>query len=85
MKKMMTKSKWKFVDEWRNRNVRISDEEAEEVYRYCSRKMEKAGVENPSAYIIILYPDELKDYIARTAINAKSMIGLLEKEDALYV
>lgn len=74
------------VEEWRLKGVCISDEEADEVYRHCLRKMEIAKIENPGEYIFLLYPDEIKNYLFRVAVNATTMLRLmgLEAKNDVY-
>lgn len=71
------------VDKLKSQGIYITDEEAEEVYMYCLRKMEVAKVEVPEEYINLLYPDELKNYILRHGINACTI--LRQMEDAICV
>nr|DAS41894.1 MAG TPA: hypothetical protein [Caudoviricetes sp.] len=71
------------VDKLKSQGIYITDEEAEEVYMYCLRKMEVAEVEVPEEYINLLYPDELKNYILRRGINACTI--LRQMEDAICV
>lgn len=83
--KKVTMKMWELVDEYRNRNVIITNETADEIYRYCNRKMEIAKIKNPAEYINVLYPNELKDYLTRRAVNAKTILGSVEKEEIIYV
>ena len=71
------------IDKLKSQGIYITDEEAEEVYMYCLRKMEVAKVEKPEQYIELLYPDELKHYIMRHGINACTI--LRQMEDAICV
>ena len=71
---------WKFVEEWRAKGVDISDNEADDIYRYCIRKMEVAKVESPDEYIDLLYPDEVRNYLFRLSINATTMLRKFRKE-----
>lgn len=66
------------VDKLKSQGIYITDEEAEEVYMYCLRKMEVAKVEVPEEYINLLYPDELKNYILRYGINACTILRQME-------
>ena len=66
------------VDKLKSQGIYITDEEAEEVYIYCLRKMEVAKVEVPEEYINLLYPDELKHYILRHGINACTILRKME-------
>ena len=71
------------VDKLKSQGIYITDEEAEEVYIYCLRKMEVAKVEVPEEYINLLYPDELKYYILRHWVNASTILRKIE--DAICV
>jgi len=71
------------VDKLKSQGIYITDEEAEEVYIYCLRKMEVAKVEVPEEYINLLYPDELKHYILRHWVNASTILRKIE--DAICV
>lgn len=71
------------VDKLKSQGIYITDEEAEEVYIYCLRKMEVAKVEVPEEYINLLYPDELKHYILRRWVNASTILRKIE--DAICV
>lgn len=71
---------WKFVTEWREKGVHISDEEAEMIYLFCQRKMEVAKIKNPDEYIDLLYPDEIKNYLLRLSVNATTMLRRIKKE-----
>lgn len=71
----------KTVEEWREKGIDLSDEETDEIYRYCLRKMDVAKVKNPDEYIFLLFPDEIKNYLFRQAVNAATTIlRMLEKE-----
>lgn len=73
----------RYVDKIKSQGIYITDEEAEEVYIYCLRKMEVAKVEVPEEYINLLYPDELKHYILRHWVNASTILRKIE--DAICV
>ena len=66
------------VDKLKSQGIYITDEEAEEVYMYCLRKMEVANVEQPDKYIELLYPDELRHYIIRHGINASTILRRMD-------
>lgn len=70
----------KTVEEWREKGIDLSGEEADEIYRHCLRKMEVAKVKNPDEYIFLLFPDEIKNYLFRQAVNATTILRMLEKE-----
>ena len=68
----------KHISNLRSQGIYITDEEAQDVYHYCLRKMEVAKVEVPEEYINLLYPDELKHYILRHGINASTILRKME-------
>ena len=76
----MTQRLWDIVKKQREDGLSISDEEALDVYRFCLRKMEVAKVKNKYEYLPLLYEDELRHYLIRRGINAKTMIQMMEKE-----
>ena len=57
------------ISEWRNKGFSITDEVAVAIYNLCLRKIEIAKVEDPD-YIYLMYPDEVKHYLYRKAVNA---------------
>lgn len=72
------KGLWKFVEKHREEGVMLTDEEVDDVYNYCLRKMEVVKVENPEEYIFLLYPNELNNYLFRRTVNTTTiqrMIG----------
>ena len=73
---------WETIKEWRNKGIEISDETAKRIYTLCQRKMEVAKVADPDNYIFFLYPDEVKAYIFRSAINTRTFLMMKEKESA---
>ena len=70
----MPKELWKTVEAWRENGIRISDEDAESVYKLCLKKMEITQIENKDSYIKLLFPDELKNFVFRHSINAKTLL-----------
>ncbi len=72
------------IDEWRDKGVMISDEAAESVYKLCLRKMKISKVEDPDNYIFLLYPDEVKNFLFREAVNARTFLMMMEKEGCEY-
>lgn len=80
----MPEKLWETIKEWRDKGVAISDEAAKMIYALCQRKMEVAKIEDPESYIFLLYPDEVKNYLFRSAINARSFLMLMEKEGVAY-
>ena len=69
----------RFVEELREKGAYITDEDADDVYRFCLRKMEVAKIKNPEEYIFLLFPDELKHYIFRLWVNAMTTLIELGK------
>lgn len=76
----MPEQLWKSVEEWRRKGTTVLDEEADEVYRQCLRKMEIAKVENPDEYIFLLYPDEFRNYLFGRAVNATTTLRMMGLE-----
>ena len=76
----MPKKLWKIVEEWREKGVNLSDDEAVIIYRYCIRKMEVAKVKNPVEYVNLLYPDEIRNYLFKISVNATTMLKQIKKE-----
>ena len=70
----MTEELQDIIAEWRNKDVPISDEETEYILWYCNRKMDVCKIENREEYLPLLYADELKNYLARRALNATTML-----------
>lgn len=70
----MPEELWKTVESWRENGIRISDEDAESVYKLCLKKMEITKIENKDSYIKLLFPDELKNFVLRHSINAKTLL-----------
>ena len=68
------------IEEWRNKDISISDEEAEYILWYCNQKMDVCETENREEYLQLLYADEVRNYILRHAVNVTTMILKLEKE-----
>lgn len=78
----MTPQLWSIVDDWREKGVTISDDEAEWVRQLCIRKMEVAHIEDPEEYLPLLYADEVKwKLVVGRAINLVSM-AMMEQEVA---
>lgn len=76
----MTEALQEIITEWRNKDIPISDEEAEYILRYCNRKMDVCKTENREEYLPLLYADEVKNYLFRRAVNATTMLRKLEEE-----
>ena len=72
------------VEEYRNKGVPLTDEEADDVERYCYRKMEVAGIKDQEEYLLLLFPDEIRNYLFRLSVNATTILrmeGLLDVPD----
>lgn len=65
------------VQDFRENICEISDEKAEEVLELCRRKAKLTGKD--SDYLEILFPDELKNYVFRRAVNATTILRQMEK------
>ncbi len=76
----MTEAFQEIITEWRSKDVPISDEEAECILLYCNRKMDVCKTENREEYLLLLYVDEVRNYLFRRAVNATTMLRKLEKE-----
>ena len=48
----------------------VTDGEADEIFRFCLRKMKICGIENQEEYLPLLFRDEVKNFIIRRGINA---------------
>lgn len=68
------------VDEYRAEEIHISDEEAEMVLNLCNRKMDICKIEKREEYLPLLFKDEVKNYLFRRAVNAKTFLRRLEAE-----
>lgn len=68
------------IEEWRNKNVPISDDEAEYVLQCCNRKMDVCRTDEREKYLPLLYEDEVRNYLFRRMVNATSMLRKMEKE-----
>lgn len=73
------------VNEYRSKGCHLSDEEVEYIHWYCHRKMEVAKIENREEYLPLLFGDEVKNHLLRNAINATTILRMLEKEGELCV
>lgn len=68
------------VEGYRKDDLPLSDEEAEDIEKFCYRKMEVAKVENKEEYLPLLFKDEIRNYLFRRAVNVKTMLRQMEKE-----
>lgn len=76
----MTNGLQKFVSEWRDKGIDVTDKVADDVYRHCLRKMEVAKIENQDEYIFLLFPDELKNYLFGSWVNTETTLTEIRKE-----
>ena len=81
----MTEELKNILAEWRNKGIRISDEEAEHLLWHCKRKMEVAKVSNQEEYLPFLYKDEVKNYLYRKSINATMILRKMKEEGVCAV
>lgn len=65
------------VAEFRETVCDISDEEVTAVVNLCMRKIKLTG--KPEAYMELLLPDELKNYVFRRTVNATTILRQIEK------
>ena len=70
----------KIVDEYREKEIHISDEEAEQILWLCNRKMDICKIENREEYLPLLFKDEVKNYLFRCSVNATTFLRRLEAE-----
>lgn len=68
----------KIVDEYREKEIHISDEEAEQILWLCNRKMEISKIEDREEYLPLLFKDEVKNYLFRRGVNAVTLLRSLE-------
>lgn len=66
----MSEELQKIVDEYREKEIHISDEEAEQILWLCNRKMDICKIENREEYLPLLFKDEVKNYLFRCSVNA---------------
>lgn len=66
------------IEKFRQDTYNISSEELVEVLELCRRKMDLTG--KPDGYLLLLLPDELKNYCIRLAVNAKTSLKIIGKE-----
>lgn len=76
----MTQELKEIVEGYRDKGIQLSDEEAEDVRKFCIRKMEVAGIQNKEEYLPLLYADEIRNYLLRMSINATTMLRMMGKE-----
>lgn len=68
------------VEEFKEKGVRISNEEIGKICDLCKRKMQVAGVKNQEEYFPLLFEDEIKNYLFRRIVTSASMLMLSNKE-----
>ena len=78
--KLSMKREKKIVDEYREKEIHISDEEAEQILWLCNRKMDISKIENREEYLPLLFKDEVKNYLFRCSVNATTFLRRLEAE-----
>lgn len=76
----MRKELREIVEGFRAAGLHIIDEEAEDIEKYCWRKMEVAKVENKEEYLPLLFRDEVKNYLYRLTVNTTSILMMIKKE-----
>ena len=64
----MSEELQKIVDEYREKEIHISDEEAEQILWLCNRKMDICKIENRKEYLPLLFKDEVKNYLFRLSL-----------------
>lgn len=76
----MSEELQKIVDEYREKEIHISDEEAEQILWLCNRKMDICKIENREEYLPLLFKDEVKNYLFRCSVNSTTFLRRLEAE-----
>lgn len=76
----MTQELREIVEGYRDKGIQLTDEEAEDVRKFCIRKMEVAGIQNKEEYLPLLYADEIRNYLFRMSVNATTMLRMMGKE-----
>lgn len=74
----MNEDLWNIVEKWREDGALILDEEAEEIHRFCLKKMVASKIENQEQYLPLLYADEIKNYLLRAYVNTVSILKRIE-------
>ena len=72
----MSEELQKIVDEYREKEIHISDEEAEQILWLCNRKMDISKIENREEYLPLLFKDEVKNYLFRCSVNATTFLRM---------
>ena len=76
----MTQELKEIVEGYRDKGIQLTDEEAEDVRKFCIRKMEVAGVQNKEEYLPLLFADEIRNYLFRMSVNATTMLRMMGQE-----
>ena len=66
----MSEELQKIVDEYREKEIHISDEEAEHILWLCIRKMDISKIENREEYLPLLLKEEVMNYLFCRSVNA---------------
>ncbi|MCD8379093.1 MAG: hypothetical protein LUC95_01940 [Lachnospiraceae bacterium] len=74
----MTEELIQIINHWRGKGVEISDDEAEDLLRYCYRKMDRNRIRDRESYLPLLYADEVKNYLCRQSVNATTILRRTE-------
>ena len=75
----MTKAMIEEVEEWRRRGAHLEGQAVDMIVELCRRKMSLAGMDEDEGYLELMFKDEVKNYLMRQAINAKSYQMMIEK------
>ena len=76
----MPKNLLEIVEGYREKGYSISDQEARTVYRLCEIKTELANVPDKEEYMLLLFEDEIRNYLFRRVVNATTMLRTMVKE-----
>lgn len=71
------------VAEYVRKGIHVSEETVDYLIWYCRRKMDVAGIGDREEYLPLLFEDEIRNYFFRNAVNAATMLRILEKEGIL--
>lgn len=76
----MTQELKEVVEGYRDKGIQLTDEEVEDVCKFCIRKMEVARIQNKEEYLPLLFADEIRNYLFRMSVNATTMLRMMGKE-----
>ena len=76
----MSEELQKIVDEYKEKEIHISDEEVEQILWLCNREMDISKIEDREAYLLLMFKDEVKNYLFRFSVNATTFLRRLEAE-----